>query len=584
MDMRASQLFFTTLREPPAEAELVSHKLLTRAGFIRRVATGVYAYLPLGYRSLHKITNIVREEMNAIGAQETLLPSLHPAELWEETGRLEECGEILFKLRDRQQRLLCLGPTHEEVVTDLVRRDVHSYRQLPIILYQIQVKFRDEPRPRGGLMRAREFTMKDAYSFDRDEEGLEQSYRAMIKAYTRIFYRCGLNAIPVEAEAGVIGGTENLEFMVLAESGEDRVLICDECGYAANRERAERRKPFKGQYPSPSCGEMLPMNKMFTPNQKTVAQVTSYLRVPPEKLVKTLIYIADGKPIAVLVRGDAELNEAKLRKHIGASKLRMAEPDEVMSLTKADVGYAGPVGLSGVEIVADYDIAQMHNFVTGANEDNYHLINVNWGRDFTVSQFADIRFAKEGDPCPRCADGVLKLKNCIEVGHVFKLGTKYSDAMRATFVDEDGCEKPFVMGCYGIGVSRILAAVVEVSHDDDGIIFPITVAPYEVWLIPVDMSDSEIRDAAENIYTRLTSAGIEVVIDDRDERAGVKFKDADLIGIPIQVVIGKSYKSSKEVEVRLRRDRKPSLVHEDEAVDFIARLRKSLYEELTPKE
>ncbi|MFA4015492.1 MAG: hypothetical protein RUDDFDWM_000575 [Candidatus Fervidibacterota bacterium] len=582
--MRASQLFFTTLREPPAEAELISHKLLTRAGFIRRVATGVYAYLPLGYRSLHKIAMIVREEMNAIGAQETLLPSLHPVELWEETGRLEECGEILFKLRDRQQRLLCLGPTHEEVITDLVRRDVHSYRQLPIILYQIQVKFRDEPRPRGGLMRAREFTMKDAYSFDKDEEGLERSYRAMIKAYTRIFYRCGLKTIPVEAEAGVIGGTENLEFMVLAESGEDKILICDECGYAANRERAERRKPFSEQYPPHSYDEMLPMSKVFTPNQKTVAQVTSYLHVPPEKLVKTLIYIADGKPVAVLVRGDAELNEAKLKKHIGASKLRMAEPDEVMSLTKADVGYAGPVGLSDVEIVADYDIAQMSNFVTGANEDNYHLINVNWGRDFPVSQFADIRFAKENDACPRCAHGVLRLKNCIEVGHVFKLGTKYSDAMRATFVDEDGCEKPFVMGCYGIGVSRILAAVVEVSHDEDGIIFPITVAPYEVWLIPVDMSDSEIRGAAENIYTRLNRAGIEVVIDDRDERAGVKFKDADLIGIPIQVVIGKSYKNSKEVEVRLRRDRKPLLVHEDEVIDFIDHLRKTLYEELTPKE
>lgn len=582
--MRASRLYFPTLREPPSEAELISHKLLTKAGFIRRVAVGIYAYLPLGFRSLEKIANIVREEMNAIGAQEILMPALHPASLWEETGRWEECDEILFKMRDRQRRQLCLGPTHEEVITDLVRRDVRSYRQLPIILYQIQTKFRDEPRPRGGLMRAREFTMKDAYSFDGNEEGLERSYQAMVRAYKRAFYRCGLRAIPVEAEAGVIGGTENLEFMVLAESGEDRMLICDRCGYAANQERAGRRKPFTDEelIEARRHNELLLMERVLTPDQKTVAQVTNYLGVTADRLVKTLIYIADGKPIAVLVRGDAELNEGKLRRLLGTSNLRMADENEIKELTGADVGYSGPVGLEGVEVIADYDIAEMCNFVTGANEDHYHLINVNWERDFQVNKFADIRFAVGGDGCPRCSNGTLQLKNCIEVGHVFKLGTKYSDAMKATFTDEDGVEKPFVMGCYGIGISRILAAVVEVNHDEDGIVFPITVAPYEVWLMPVDMSDEEITAAAECLYEGLNRAGVEVVIDDRGERPGAKFKDADLIGVPIQVVIGKNYKERGAFEVRLRRDKKPQLVKSGEVLNCILQLRSALYEELTP--
>ncbi|MCS7254129.1 MAG: proline--tRNA ligase [Armatimonadota bacterium] len=582
--MRASQLYFPTLREPPSEAELISHKLLTKAGFIRRVAMGIYAYLPLGYRSLEKIARIVREEMNAICAQEIFMPALHPANLWEETKRWDECDEILFKLRDRQERPFCLGPTHEEVVTDLVRRDVHSYRQLPIILYQIQVKFRDEPRPRGGLMRAREFTMKDAYSFDKDEDGLEKSYQAMVRAYKRIFYRCGLRAIPVEAEAGVIGGTENLEFMVLSDSGEDKMLICSSCGYAANQERAERRKPFEEPINMYHQDTMLPLEKVFTPNRKTVAQVTDYLGVSAEKLVKTLIYIADGKPLAVLIRGDAELNESKLRRLLGVPNVRMADPDEIRGLTKADVGYSGPIGLSGVEMIADYDIAEMRNFVTGANEDDHHFINVNWGRDFEVTRFADLRFAKDGDGCPRCDSGLLHLRNCIEVGHVFKLGTKYSDSMNAKFVDEDGVERPFIMGCYGIGVSRILAAVVEVSHDEDGIIFPITVAPYELWMIPIDMNDDDIAGAAECLYSELIQAGVEAVIDDRDERPGVKFKDADLIGAPIQIIIGRTYKERGCIEVRLRRDKKPSLVSAKEALGHILQLRSTLYEELMPRD
>ncbi|HID07400.1 MAG TPA: proline--tRNA ligase, partial [Armatimonadetes bacterium] len=515
--MRASQLYFPTLREVPAEAELVSHKLLLRAGFIRKVAMGFYTYLPLGYRVLQKITQIVREEMNAAGAQELLMPVVHPAALWQETGRWDEYGELLFKLHDRHQRWFCLGPTHEEVITDLVRRDVHSYRQLPVLLYQIQVKFRDELRPRGGLIRAREFIMKDAYSFDRDDAGLERSFQAMSRAYARAFHRCGLSTVVVEAEAGAIGGTENLEFMVIADSGEDRMLFCEACNYAANQERAERRPPFDGDAPHPPLGnELHQLRKVHTPNRRTVAEVTRFLNVDADRLVKTLLYIADGHPIAVLVRGDAELNEAKLQRTLQADELRMANADEIRQLTGADVGYAGPVGLNDVTIIADYDIALMRNFVTGANEDDHHLVNVNWGRDVQIHRWADLRFARAGDTCPRCQQGALQQRNCIEVGHVFKLGTKYSTAMNATFVDEDGIEKPFVMGCYGIGISRILSTVAEVSHDEDGIIFPISIAPYEVWIIVVESGDHDLKMASEKLHDELLARDIEVVLDDRD--------------------------------------------------------------------
>lgn len=585
--MRLSQLLFVSLREVPAEAELVSHQLLLRASFIRKLSAGIYTYLPLGWRSLLKIIAIVREEMNKAGAQELLMPFAHPAELWQETGRWDEYGDLLMKLRDRQGRWFCLGPTHEEVITDLARQMVHSYRQLPLNLYQIGTKFRDELRPRGGLIRAREFLMKDAYSFDRDEAGLDKSFEAMRKAYIRIFTRCGLPFIIVEAEAGAIGGTENLEFLVIAESGEDRLLQCPRCGYAANRERAERRPPeglerfvAKGQ------GEgTAPLQKVATPNRRTVEEVSEFLGVRPDQLVKTLLYVADdGRIVAAMVRGDHELNEAKLMRAVGA-RVKMADADTVQRITEAPVGFAGPIGLKekGVLMLADYDIAFLSDFVIGANETDAHFVNANWGRDFVIDRFADLRFADSGDGCPRC-DGILQMHNAIEVGHIFKLGTRYSEPMRATFVDEDGKEKPFVMGCYGIGVSRILATVAEIHHDDDGLIFPITIAPFEAWVLPIE-SEGDLREFAERVYADLQRAGVEVVLDDRDERAGVKFKDMDLVGVPIQIVVGRSVRERGEVEIRLRRnrdDRRYVPVHA--VTERVLTLRRQLYAELTPDE
>jgi prolyl-tRNA synthetase len=585
--VRLSQLLFVSLREVPAEAELVSHQLLLRASFIRKLSAGIYTYLPLGWRSLLKIIAIVREEMNKAGAQELLMPFAHPAELWQETGRWDEYGDLLMKLRDRQGRWFCLGPTHEEVITDLARQMVHSYRQLPLNLYQIGTKFRDELRPRGGLIRAREFLMKDAYSFDRDEAGLDKSFEAMRKAYIRIFTRCGLPFVIVEAEAGAIGGTENLEFLVIAESGEDRLLQCPRCGYAANRERAERRPPeglerfvAKGQ------GEgTAPLQKVATPNRRTVEEVSEFLGVRPDQLVKTLLYVADdGRIVAAMVRGDHELNEAKLMRAVGA-RVKMADADTVQRITEAPVGFAGPIGLKekGVLMLADHDIAFLSDFVIGANETDAHFVNANWGRDFVIDRFADLRFADSGDGCPRC-DGILQMHNAIEVGHIFKLGTRYSEPMRATFVDEDGKEKPFVMGCYGIGVSRILATVAEIHHDDDGLIFPITVAPFEAWVLPIE-SEGDLREVAERVYADLQRVGVEVVLDDRDERAGVKFKDMDLVGVPIQIVVGRSVRERGEVEIRLRRNRNDRrYVPVDAVTERVLTLRRQLYAELTPNE
>lgn len=581
--MRLSQMLFASLREVPAETELFSHQLLLRASFIRKVAAGVYTYMPLAWRSLLKITEIVREEMNRAGAQEVLLPIAHPSELWQQTGRWGEYGGLLMKLQDRQGRWFCLGPTHEEVITDLVRQIVKSYRQLPFNLYQIATKFRDELRPRGGLIRAREFLMKDAYSFDRDEEGLERSFQAMHKAYLRVFQRCGLPVVVVEAEAGAIGGTENLEFMVIADNGEDRLLQCSRCGYGANRERAERREPvgFARAFRNLSKSEKS-LQKVNTPNQQTVEEVSKFLQVRPDQLVKTLLYTADSEIVAALVRGDHELNEAKLARVLG-KRVRMADAETIVSLTDAAVGYSGPIGLKekGVEIIADYDIAFMRDFVIGANEDDAHFINANWGRDFPIDRFADLRFAEGGDGCPRCSD-FLVMRNAIEVGHIFKLGTRYSEPMKAYFVDKDGTEKPIVMGCYGIGISRILATVAEVSHDDDGIIFPISIAPFDAWILPIE-SEGELMDAAEQINTDLLNAGVEAIIDDRDERAGVKFKDMDLVGVPIQIVVGRTVRERGEAEVRLRRDRdNPSYVPVEKVAEAVLELSQKLYSELTP--
>ncbi len=583
MSVRLSEMLFVSLREVPSEAELVSHQLLLRACFIRKLAAGVYSYLPLAWRSLLKIIAIVREEMNRAGAQEVLMPFLHPAELWQETGRWDEYGDLLMKVQDRQGRWFCLGPTHEEPVTDLARQLIRSYRQLPLNLYQIGTKFRDELRPRGGLIRAREFIMKDAYSFDRDEEGMDRSFETMRQAYIRIFRRCGLPFVIVEAEAGAIGGTENLEFMVITESGEDRLLQCSQCGYAANRERAERRPPSGfSEIVKAGSRSSAPLQKVLTPNQRTVEEVSRFLNVPPSQLVKTLMYVADGEVVAALVRGDHELNEAKLARVLG-KKVAMADAATIERLTNAPVGFSGPIGLKekGVRLIADYDIAFLQDFVVGANEADAHFVNANWGRDFPIDQFADLRFAEGGDGCPRCA-GNLEMRTAIEVGHIFKLGTRYSEPMKATFVDEDGKEKLMLMGCYGIGISRILSTVVETSHDDDGIIFPISIAPFEAWVLPIE-NEGELREVAERLYADLQGAGVETVIDDRDERAGVKFKDMDLVGVPIQVVVGRTVRERGEVEIRLRRSRhEPRYVPVDEVVDTVLKLKHQLFAELQP--
>ncbi len=583
--MRLSKLFGTTLRQASGDTE--GYRLLLRAGLIRQHAAGVYSYLPLGWRVIQKIAQIIRQEMNAVDGQELHMPILTPAELWQESGRWHDLGPELFRLQDRHRRDFVLGMTHEETVADLARREIVSYRQLPCVVYHIQTKERDEPRPRAGLIRLREFLMKDAYSFDRDEAGLDKSFEAMRKAYIRIFTRCGLPFIIVEAEAGAIGGTENLEFMVIADSGEDRLLQCSQCGYAANRERAERRPPeglerfvAKGQ------GEgTAPLQKVATPNRRTVEEVAEFLRVRPDQLVKTLLYVADdGRIVAAMVRGDHELNEAKLARLVG-TKVRMADAPTVERLTEAPVGFAGPIGLKekGVLMLADYDIAFLSDFVIGANEADAHFINANWGRDFAIDRFADLRFADSGDGCPRC-DGILQMHNAIEIGHIFKLGTRYSEPMRATFVDEDGKEKPFVMGCYGIGISRILATIAEIHHDDDGLIFPITIAPFEAWVLPIE-SEGDLREVAERVYADLQRAGVEVVLDDRDERAGVKFKDMDLVGVPIQIVVGRSVRERGEAEIRLRRnrdDRRYLPVHA--VTETVLTLRRQLYAELTPNE
>lgn len=583
MSVRLSEMLFVSLREVPAEAELVSHQLLLRACFIRKLAAGVYSYLPLAWRSLLKIIAIVREEMNRAGAQEVLMPFLHPAELWQETGRWDEYGDLLMKVQDRQGRWFCLGPTHEEPVTDLARQLIRSYRQLPLNLYQIGTKFRDELRPRGGLIRAREFIMKDAYSFDRDEEGMDRSFERMRQAYIRIFRRCGLPFVIVEAEAGAIGGTENLEFMVITESGEDRLLQCPQCGYAANRERAERRPPNGfSEIVKAGSRSSAPLQKVLTPNQRTVEEVSRFLNVPPSQLVKTLLYVADGELVAALVRGDHELNEAKLARVLG-KKVAMADAATIERLTNAPVGFSGPIGLKekGVRLIADYDIAFLQDFVVGANEADAHFVNANWERDFPIDQFADLRFAEGGDGCPRCA-GNLEMRTAIEVGHIFKLGTRYSEPMKATFVDEDGKEKLMLMGCYGIGISRILSTVAETSHDDDGIIFPISVAPFEAWVLPIE-NEGELREVAERLYADLQGAGVETVIDDRDERAGVKFKDMDLVGVPIQVVVGRIVRERGEVEIRLRRNRhEPRYVPVDKVVDTVLKLKQQLFAELQP--
>jgi prolyl-tRNA synthetase len=554
--MLYSRMLIATLKETPAEAEAVSHRLLLRAGMILKLASGIYNFLPLGLRALRKVENIVREEMNRAGALEVLLPAVQPAELWQETGRWNIYGKELLRFKDRHERDFCFGPTHEEVITDLVRREVKSYRQLPLNLYQIQVKFRDEIRPRFGLIRGREFIMKDAYSFDVDEAGAEAAYAAMHEAYTRIFTRCGLNFKVVEADSGPIGGSFSHEFMVLADTGEDLLASCNACDYAANLEKAEV-VPAPGN-PAAQAAPARPYESVATPGARTVEEVAAFLRVSPAEIVKTLICETESGPVAVLLRGDHDLNEVKVKNLLKITELTLAGAGRVQELTGAGVGFAGPVGLN-IPIYADQTVAGMGAVVTGANRDNMHLVNVQPGRDFSIQAAADLRVVTGQDPCPRCA-GSLTILRGIEVGHIFKLGYKYSQALNAVFLDQDSAEQLMYMGCYGIGVSRIVAAAIEQGHDDDGIIFPLALAPFQVGLIPIAINDLDTWETAQSLHLEMEEAGIEVLLDDRDERPGVKFKDCDLLGIPLRVVVGPKTLAQGQAEVRHRRTREVTFV------------------------
>ncbi|MEG6615726.1 proline--tRNA ligase [Peptococcaceae bacterium 1198_IL3148] len=541
--MRISQMLIPTLRETPAEAEVISHKLLLRAGFIRKTAAGVYTYLPLAIRVLRKIETIIREELDKQGSQEMLMPIMQPAELWLESGRWQVYGPELMRFKDRHNREFCLGPTHEEVITSLVRTEIKSYKQLPQLLYHIGNKYRDERRPRFGLMRGREFIMKDLYSFDRDEAGLDTSYQKMYQAYNNIFSRCGLTFRPVEADSGAIGGSSTHEFMVLADSGEATILYCDCCDYAANVEKVTA--PAAGLDPHE---QPLAMEEMATPAAHTVEEVAEFLKVEPKQIIKTLIYKTDQEIVAALVRGDRELNEIKLYNLLGCLTLDLAGPETVQKVTGAPVGFAGPVGLKDIRIIADQEVMAMVNAVTGANKGDTHFINVNPDRDFKVDLVADIRLVNAGEPCPKCNGTLLEAKG-IEVGQVFKLGDKYSKVLKATYLDENGKEKPLIMGCYGIGVSRTMAAAVEQNYDENGIIWPVNIAPFHAVMVPVNAKDDKLMAVAEDLYQQLAANGIEVLLDDRPERPGVKFKDADLIGYPVRIVIGKKAIETNEVEV-----------------------------------
>jgi prolyl-tRNA synthetase len=560
------------MREDPSDAEIVSHKLMVRAGMIRKVASGIYDYLPLGLRVLRKVENIVREEMNRAGAIETLLPSIIPADLWKETDRWQQYGKELLRIKDRHDNEFCYGPTHEEVMTDLVRRDVRSYKELPLNLYQIQTKFRDEIRPRFGLMRGREFIMKDGYSFDCDEESAKRSYDKMFNAYEKIFKRSGLFFRSVEADTGQIGGSSSHEFMVLAESGEDFVVSCPACGYASNIERAE----VVSKPPSKLDITTRPAESVATPGKRTIEEVSEFLKRKPRDFIKTLIYSAgDGGNYAVLLRGDHEVNDAKLARLLGVDGLELATPEVIKEVTGASVGFAGPVGL-GCKIVADNSIKGFSNGVTGANRDDYHLLNVSEGIDFEVKLFGDIRNVKEGETCARCEKGKLEFHRGIEVGHIFRLGTKYSEAMKATYLDEDGKEKAIIMGTYGIGIARIAAAAIEQSHDEQGIIWPYSIAPFHVLILPLNVKKEEVNATAAAIEKELENAGYEVLLDDRDERAGAKFNDADLIGVPIQIIVGEKSLKKGEVEIKVRKTGQRLNVKKEELKSELQKIVKEL--------
>ena len=577
--MRWTKYFIPTLKEVPSEAEAVSHRLMIRAGLVRKLVSGAYIYLPFGLRVLQKVQNIIREEMDKRGAIELFMPSMQPVELWHESGRFKDLGEDLITYKDRHSRVIVFGPTHEEVITDLVRNHINSYKQLPVTFYQIQTKFRDEIRPRFGVIRSREFIMKDAYSFDKDWQGLDESYKKMYEAYEAIFKRCGLNAIAVEADSGVMGGDVSHEFMVICESGEDFLAHCQSCGYAASLAVAECKEAQGSRLPSTLLGTgkaQGELKEVDTPGVSTIEKVGEFLKVKSEQMVKTLIYLADKKPVAILIRGDYEANEAKIKKFLKCVKLEMASEEVIKKVTGGPIGFSGPVGLTDSRggyktlpyIIADNAVKNMVNFVTGANKKDKHYINTNIDRDFKVSEWADLRMITDKDHCPKCNKNI-KIEHAIEMGHVFKLGLKYSKAMKAEFSDEDGKLKPVVMGCYGIGVNRIAATAIELHNDEKGIIWPVSIAPFQVIVIPLNYKKDDIKIAADSIYNELKDAGLEVLLDDRDESAGIKFNDAELIGLPFSIVIGDKGLKKGIVEIKTRETGEILEVKKDEIKDKI---------------
>ncbi len=562
--MKYSEYFIPTLKESPADAEVISHKLMVRGGMIRKLAAGIYIYLPLGLKFIKNIENIVREEMNRAGAIELLMPSVIPAELWQQTERWYHYGKELLRIKDRHNRDFCYGPTHEEVITDLVSKEIRSYKQLPVNFYQIQTKFRDEIRPRFGLMRGREFIMKDAYSFDVDEEGAELSYKKMYDAYCKIFERCGLDFRVVEADTGAIGGSFSHEFMVLAKTGEDEIVTCNNCGYSANLEKAP---VLKKEYPENISNEKeLTLEKVYTPDVKSIEDVSKFLNVPKNKIVKTIILTDGENVVAAMVRGDYDINIVKVKNILGWDVVFFATEETVKEVTNAPSGFAGPIGIK-CKIIADYSIKGLKNFVVGANEKDYHFKNVNF-KDFEEVEFYDIRNAVKGDECPKCSNGTYELFRGIEVGHIFKLGTKYSEKLNATYLDKDGKERLIVMGCYGIGIGRTAAAAIEQNHDDDGMILPEPISPFKVYLLPVNYKDEKIKNITDNIYEKLKEKNIEVLLDDRDERPGKKFKDADLLGFPYRITVGKKAKDGI-VELIYRKNKDKKEVKVDEIFEWI---------------
>ena len=559
--MRMSRMLMPTLKEVPSDAEITSHQLMLRAGMIRKMASGIYNQLPMGIRVFRKVEDIIREEMNSKGAQEISCALLVPAELWQESGRWDVMGPEMFRLKDRNGRDYCLGPTHEETFTHIVRNEITSYKQLPLNLYQIETKFRDERRPRFGVMRTRNFTMKDAYSFDADQEGLDKSYDDMFDAYTRIFARCELDNSPVQADSGAMGGSASAEFMVKSEVGEDEIVFCSGCDYAANIEKATSVNH------EASTEEMKEMGEIETPNVHTIEELQDFFKMDAGQFAKTLIYYADGKTVAVVVRGDRDVNETKVANAIGgAVEFELASEDTIKAVTGAEVGFAGPIGIKTDYLFIDQEVVDQRNVIVGANKTGYHIQNANFGRDFE-GQIGDFRNVQEGDKCPKCGQP-LEIMRGVEVGHIFKLGTKYSESMGATFLDQNGKSQPIIMGCYGIGVERTVAAVIEQHHDENGIIWPLAIAPYHVVVVPVNVKKEEHLENAEKIYKELEAAGVEVLLDDRNERAGFKFKDSDLLGIPMRITVGKDIVDGK-VEFKLRKEADKEIISVDEVLDRV---------------